>query len=195
MKKVPFILMICTLLVSSCFYLRMYHFCEGDLEWMSPYEQGDTILFKSHEQIDTMIVQEDFLYNGYWPFRQDEGTDVFIANCGYRYSILHDRNVIKCSTFFLKIEENKLEAIFQFRQRQSRFLYEDIRERQLQPVRVNGIEYDDVIIVDDSNSETYDDYPYNCEFIWSKSKGLIQYKYLNGETYTFYKKLPYKKSI
>ena len=35
----------------------------------------------------------------------------------------------------------------------------------------------------------------NTEYVyWSKSKGLLQYKYLNGEVYTFYKKLPYRQS-
>ena len=57
-----------------------------------------------------------------------------------------------------------------------------------------GAKYDDVIIIDDSNSQIRVKSPYNCEyFIWSKSKGLLQYKYLNGEVYTFYKKLPNKK--
>ena len=51
-----------------------------------------------------------------------------------------------------------------------------------------------LIKVDDSNSELYTKEPFNTVyFIWSKSKGLLQYKYLNGDVYTFYKKLPYKK--
>ena len=63
---------------------------------------------------------------------------------------------------------------------------------------VNGVLYEDLIILDDGNSKIgkslnpatyYVDYYY-----WSKSKGLVKYKYKDtdsdkGGTYTFYKKL------
>ena len=54
--------------------------------------------------------------------------------------------------------------------------------------------YTDVIKISDSNSSSYSvERIANEYFIWSKSKGLLQYKYLNGEVYTFYKKIPRKK--
>ena len=61
-------------------------------------------------------------------------------------------------------------------------------------VNVAGKVYSDVLMINDTvSSNVYED-ENNCEyFIWSKSKGLLQYKYINGEVYTFYKKLPYKK--
>ena len=45
-----------------------------------------------------------------------------------------------------------------------------------------------VIYIDTDNFEEVTKY-----FIWSKSKGLVEYKYQNGDVYTFYKKIPRKK--
>ena len=61
-------------------------------------------------------------------------------------------------------------------------------------MNTTGAHYDDVIRIDDSNSTLYSNTSLNTEYLhWSKSKGLLEYKYLNGEVYTFYKKLPYRK--
>lgn len=194
MKKVPFILMICTLLVSSCFYLRMYHFCEGDLEWMSPYEQGDTILFKSHEQIDTMIVQEKSIYDSYWPLMKDESSSTMNATGVLSNKILHNGDSVTNSFSITKRENNRLRIGLFF---EYKGMFCDVPSGiTFCKVKVNGIVLEDAILVDDTVSSEKVKKQQSCEyFIWSKSKGLIQYKYLNGDTYTFYKKLLYKKSI
>ena len=52
---------------------------------------------------------------------------------------------------------------------------------------------DDVISIDVRNSELYIKSKFTPEkIVWSKSKGLIQYQYQSGETYSFYKKLTNK---
>ena len=61
-------------------------------------------------------------------------------------------------------------------------------------MNTTGAHYDDVIRIDDSNSKLYSNTPLNTEYVyWSKSQGLLQYKYLDGKVYTFYKKIPYGK--
>ena len=61
MKKYVFILIPSVVLFTSCIYTAMYHFSNSDLEWLSPYEQGDTVLFSSSEGMDTMIVENNSL--------------------------------------------------------------------------------------------------------------------------------------
>ena len=39
-------------------YEAMYFLTDKDLEWMAPYEQGDTVLFQSSNSIDTMTIDE-----------------------------------------------------------------------------------------------------------------------------------------
>ena len=47
MKKNYCLLLISAFLMTSCVYWGMYHFNTSDRAWLSPYELGDTILFKS----------------------------------------------------------------------------------------------------------------------------------------------------
>ena len=44
-------------------YEAMYFLTDKDLEWMASYEQGDTVLFLSSNEIDTMTIDEITLYN------------------------------------------------------------------------------------------------------------------------------------
>ena len=61
-------------------------------------------------------------------------------------------------------------------------------------IKIGKSVYNDAIRIDGSNSQNFSEEKIANEyFIWSKSKGLLQYKYLNGEVYTFYKKIPRKK--
>ena len=79
----------------------------------------------------------------------------------------------------------------------STFLFlETTNKIKTKDIDIGGVKYNDAICVnhDNAHAEIADNSPYNCEFfIWSKPEGLIQYKYIDGETYTFCKKLPHKK--
>jgi hypothetical protein len=65
---------------------------------------------------------------------------------------------------------------------------------------VDDVVYNDLVSVGDYNSELSEVRWDSCEcahFLWSKSKGLILYKYadtdsIKGDVYTFYKRLPYQ---
>ncbi len=191
MKHWLYILLTITLF-TSCLYDAMYFLTDKDLEWMAPYEQGDTVLFQSSNSIDTMTIDEITLYNDDNPWRENEGTSTFMGNSSFKYTIRHHNELVDGDFCVLKEDSMRLSLYLNLRRRQ-RIVYDE-KELPLCSQVIEGIQYDDLIKVDDSNSELYTKEPFNTEyFIWSKSKGLVEYKYLNGDVYTFYKKLPYKK--
>ena len=150
------------------------------------------MLFTSECQTDTMVVTKASLYNSTSIFRKDEGHSVYNANGGFHCSMKHGNQLIKCRYRFSKRKEDEIIVYLRVHER---YYEEKQKDIHLQKVCYNGKEYDDAIVIDDSNSETkdYDKLLQNDYFIYSKSKGLLQYKYLNGEVYTFYKKIPRKK--
>ncbi len=191
MKRWLYILLTITLF-TSCLYDAMYFLTDKDLEWMAPYEQGDTVLFQSSNSIDTMTIDEITLYNDDNPWRENEGTSTFMGNSSFKYTIRHHNELVDGDFCVLKEDSMRLSLYLNLRRRR-RIVYDE-KELPLCSQVIEGIQYDDLIKVDDSNSELYTKEPFNTEyFIWSKSKGLVEYKYLNGDVYTFYKKLPYKK--
>jgi len=181
-----------TLLFSSCLYKAWYNFEGDDLAWMEPYKERDTVVFASSSGMDTMIVNKVTLNNSHPLFVPNEGTPVYNAN-GYIESIMfHNKAHYECELTIVKRKDDLMEVYLLFKERALMFVNQN--ELHLTNVVVNGIEYDDAVIVDDSNSAPRHNARYCCDyFIWSKSKGLLEYKYQNGEVYTFYKKLPYKR--
>lgn len=191
MKKILYTIL-GTFLLTSCLYDAMYFLTDKDLEWMAPYKQGDTVLFLSSNGMDTMTIDEITLYNDDNPWRENEGTSTFMGNSSFMYTIRHSDEVIDGDFCIIKEDSMRLSLYLNLRRRR-RIVYDE-KELQLCSQNIEEIQYDDLIKVDDSNSELYTKEPFNTVyFIWSKSKGLLQYKYLNGDVYTFYKKLPYKK--
>ena len=65
-------------------YEAMYFLTDKDLEWMASYEQGDTVLFLSSNEIDTMTIDEITLYNDDNPWRENEGTSTFMGNSSFK---------------------------------------------------------------------------------------------------------------
>lgn len=181
-----------TLLFSSCLYKAWYNFEGDDLAWMEPYKERDTVVFASSSGMDTMIVNKVTLNNSHPLFVPNEGTSVYNAH-GYIESIMfHNKAHYECELTIVKRKDDLMEVYLLFKERALMFVNQN--ELHLTNVVVNGIEYDDAVIVDDSNSAPRHNARYCCDyFIWSKSKGLLEYKYMNGDVYTFYKKLPYKR--
>ena len=195
MKKMLFVFM-GTLLFSSCLYEAVYILDADDLEWMEPYKQRDTMVFVSEDcnSMDTMIVDVKRLNNDHHAmFVPNEGTSVYNANGYFECTMFHDTEHFECGLLITKEKEDEMLVHLEFKERVLMFVTKkDIKKTNMM---LNGVEYDDAVIVDDSNSEfTHNARHYFKYFIWSKSKGLIQYQYMDGTTYTFYKKLPYKKS-
>jgi hypothetical protein len=181
------------LLLSSCFYDAVYNFDKEDLAWMDPYEQGDTVLFKSEHHMDTMFVKEAYLYNSTSRFMRNEASSVFNANAGFECILRHGNQLIRCRYGFIKRKEDELSV---YMHTHKRFYAQNQKDVHFQKVCCNGKDYDDAIVVNSSNSEINDsEKSLNNEyFIYSKSQGLLQYKYKDGEVYTLYKKTPCMKS-
>lgn len=179
--------------VSSCLYKEIHLFDSDDLTWLSPYEQGDTVLFKSEHHMDTMFVKEAYLYNSTSRFMRNEASSVFNANAGFECILRHGNQLIKCRYGFIKRKEDDLSI---YMHTHKRFYAENQKDIHFQKVCCNGKDYDDAIVVNNSNSEINDsEKSLNNEyFIYSKSQGLLQYKYKDGEVYTLYKKTPCMKS-
>ena len=181
------------LLLSSCFYDAVYNFDKEDLAWMDPYEQGDTVLFKSGHHMDTMFVKEAYLYNSTSRFMRNEASSVFNANAGFECILRHGNQLIRCRYGFIKRKEDELSV---YMHTHKRFYAQNQKDVHFQKVCCNGKDYDDAIVVNSSNSDINDSGKSlnNEYFIYSKSQGLLQYKYKDGEVYTLYKKTPCMKS-
>ena len=142
MKKTIFILLTLALF-SSCLYEAMYFLTDEDLEWMAPYEKGDTILFQSSNGIDTMTIDEITLYNDDNPWRENEGTSTFMGNSSFMYTIRHSDEVIDGDFCIIKEDSMRLSLYLNLRRRR-RIVYDE-KELQLCSQNIEEIQYDDLI--------------------------------------------------
>jgi len=132
------------------------------------------------------------MHDYYLPFMANEASTEMHAAGRITYHIHHRGNLLENDIAILKNAHDVLRVCFSFEHRG--VIFNTKNEPRLYKVKVNGATYENAIKIDDSNSEIIFISPNNCEyFIWSKSNGLLQYKYLNGDVYTFYKKIPRKK--
>lgn len=205
MKCVFFLVL--SLLLVSCKHTNIYLLDEDELTWADAYEDGDVVLFKSSDNVDTMYVNK----------RVDNKVGMMgicilaTYHGGIRFSntLVHGGDSIE--VFFLLmngLDDGFIDITMNFNNRyfdaslQTRNAdkklpmangeYAElgtIEELHSKSYVINGIVYNDLIIINDSNSHISMNADNNCEyFIWSKSKGLIQYKYEDGAVYDFYKK-------
>lgn len=195
-KKIVIVLLVllsCTgvfLLLKISTWHAVFLFSEKDLEWLAPYHDGDMVFYTSPTGMDTMIVSRN-LYNapgllGLYCFSN------FYAEGEYINTIYHNGDRIDCELIIVKESDDYVNLMIDF---DKRFSEDGLQVDETSTVIVKGRVYNDAIILNDGNSSITQETGTNCEyFIWSKSKGLLQYKYLDGEVYTFYKKLPYRQS-
>ena len=207
MKKL--ILLTTFLLLASCKYTDIHLLDEEELTWADAYEDGDVILFKSTNDMDTMYVNKSVSNQvGFWGIPI---IDTYNGGASFDNVIIHNQDSI--GMFFMLIksfDENFVRLVSNFSNRYcAAFLqtrnadtklpifgrrYAElgtIKELLSRTYTINGVDYNDLLIINDDNSNISMESPNNCEYyIWSKSKGLIQYKYENGDVYDFYKKIP-----
>ena len=192
MKKLSLSLLILVTLI-SCDYNSVHLLDEDDLAWMEAYENGDTVLFASTEGMDTMFVSRIINNNRHPPFGIYCFTDHY-GNAIYKDTIVHHQE--KIEQRFLMVRGlglgDRTQLSLTFNNRFCNARYCDARfilpKVKLKDVEVGDSVYHDCIIVDSLNSHVSRMSELNCDyFVWSKSKGLIQYKYQSGETYSIYK--------
>ena len=185
---------ICITLI-SCDYNSVHLLDEDDLAWMEAYENGDTVLFASTEGMDTMFVSKNIDNNPYSCLGIYCFSDYY-GHAIYKDTIVHHQEKISQSFSIRPTYNNKLQLNFIFHKRFciERLKLPKVKKVKLQDFEVGDSVYHDCIIIDSLYSQVSLMSELNCDyFVWSKSKGLIQYKYQTGETYSIYKILPNKK--
>ena len=190
MKKLSLALLFLITLI-SCEYGSVHLLDEDDLAWMEAYENGDTVLFASTEGMDTMFVSRTIHNNSHPPFGIYCFTDHY-GNALFDNTIIHRQEKISQSFYMVRELDDKTHLSLIFNNRlcnarlcDARFILPKVK---LKDVEVGDSVYHDCIIVDSLNSHVIRNSDLNCDFlVWSKSKGLVQYKYQNGETYSLYK--------
>ena len=188
MRK-EFISLVCALSLTSCFYEAMYHISEKDKKWIEPYCQDDTILFRSGDDMDTMTIVEKGVADRIIPLVESEASSIFYGTASIDFTLKHKGRVIYPGWLIVvKESDNVLSLSTRIDNRQ--FKVTDTRHIKYSAKQIGRTVFKDIIHVDSTNSELYS-YEESTprSFSWSKSKGLLQYVYPNGETYTFYKRI------
>lgn len=192
-KRLTILLFIITFF-SSCIYKRIY-LTEDDLVWMTPYEQGDSILFRSGNDLDTLIIQEKTVYNEFGIISKRFEEHEAHGTAHYKGIIIHNTEPLRFLYHIQRIKSSHLTTLFCFSERSCTIFVDDSTETH--SMLVNNEVCRDIIKFDASDLEwaKYLISPYNCEYVlWSKTKGLVQYKYadndsIKGKVYSLYKKL------
>ena len=188
MRK-EFISLVCALSLTSCFYEAMYHISEKDKKWIEPYCQDDTILFRSGDDMDTMTIVEKDVADRIIPLVESEASDTFSGNASLFFTLKH-RGSVSAPSFLIVIKKYSNTLSLSIRINKRQFKVAETRHVKYSAKQIGRTLFKDVISVDSTNSKlfSYDEYTPRS-FSWSKSKGLLQYVYPNGETYTFYKRI------
>ena len=198
MKKLVVLFCGVSLLV-SCIY-ENYLLSEDDLVWISSYEYGDTILYKSENEIDSLVITEKRIYNDRHFIAPSIGPTESRGTACINCKMCHESDSLDIVLIIERTDDVTLQTYIRFSQRKYSKFRQD-GDDHLASRQVNGIEYNDLACIDSVDMEWGRRMrPYNVKkMLWSKSKGLIQYEYLptdstQGSIYTYYKKLPYKGS-
>ena len=169
----------------------MYHLTGDDKKWLGMYKEGDVLLFTSKFGVDTMTIKKRKVVDKILPFVENESSDTFHANASINFTIKHSGSEISGWLIIVKKDDSITSLHIRIGDRQ--FNLDDTKQVVFSKKARTVSTLDDVISVSTKNPELYIKSKYTPDiFYWSKSKGLLQYKYQTGETYSFYKKLTNK---
>lgn len=175
-----------------CVNWKITHMDSDDLAWMKTYEIGDVEFFLSNKgNIDILLVRGKDTWNKFKIFRDNEGSNEYIAGGCFNYIVYHKSDTI--DGYFSINKAFQSEPVLLSFSLADRFCSDSFDDtgifgipQNLQSVKICGIEFHDCLIADDKNSDWG---KYQIEygvtsFVWSKSKGLLQYSFLGGEVFT-----------
>ena len=183
------LLILMAVLLPMCFYHRITHMDKDDLEWMRTYDIGDTVIFICDDlSLDTMFVYEKDVWNSLSPISRYQVFDEYTAGGFYNYKLLHQKDTLDGS-FFINKEKNgqPVQLKFVLHERYALGEYGSGINQSLRVIVVNNETFDDCITIDDHNSSIsrYATDSLQISYLkWSKKKGLIQYRYNNGQVYS-----------
>lgn len=201
MKYIVYIIFSITIFSSlqSCGlpYCKKTQFDKNDLEWMSAYEINDTVLFTSTSDVDTFIVTSKTINNPRNTFIFDleqggswlEGNNEYKANADYEFKLYHNGSIYRCA-FLISKESSDLNAFYRI-SFAGNYIPSYLKNFRFNEFNINDKIYSDCIYLKSTlfhpalhQSVLNIDY-----LIWSKSKGLIEYKLKNGNIYKLHKLL------
>ena len=139
--------------------------------------------------MDTMTIVEKGVADRIIPLVESEASSIFYGTASIDFTLKHKGRVIYPGWLIVvKESDNILSLSTRIDNRQ--FKVTDTRHIKYSAKQIGRTVFKDIIHVDSTNSELYS-YEESTprSFSWSKSKGLLQYVYPNGETYTFYKRI------
>lgn len=167
----------------GCCYHTMTHLSSEDLKPIDIYELHDSIFFKSNQgDVDTMFVRKIYISNSFNPIARN-GFNVtydYEAYAALNFNIQH--NGLKLDGFIALRREKLLSPASVGFYLNGRFTELDMKPFFIQ--EYNGsFDLSDCIIVDDFNSINRNKVNPIESYVWSQSRGLVQYTFKNGEIY------------
>lgn len=186
MKKRYWIILLVVFLLPVCVYHKITHMNSEELDWVRVYNEGDSLFFSSNtNDIDTAIVTSIEIYNSLSPFNTNPNANsVYEAIAYLNYVIIHDNVSMEGWTCICKREQDQpIEQSFTLC---DRYAFE-LKFEGFKETVIRGTKFNDCIILDDRNSHYGKNQPTVCGIsgmVWSKSKGLLQYSFENGDIYT-----------
>lgn len=159
----------------SCVYSKITHLTDDDLLLLQVYEEGDTILFQSSDNItDTLIVTKKSIHNSVSPFRTNEASSLYIANGSIAYKLIHQNDIFEGILMLIEKdnEDSPVSISFSFCG-----LYSESIKADTKNLIVNGETEDDCIIINNTIAHQGENQKNMGikEIVWSKSKGIIRY--------------------
>lgn len=179
-----------------CIKWKITHMSEQELDWVSQYEVGQRRCYVSNRnETDTLEITEKKVYNSCWPISLHIGyNNEFIASFHLSFIIHHKKEEIDGSFGGYK-EGNKepINLTFLLGDRYALggtpgpdFSFGLPLIQDMQFAEINGHMFYDCITIDDSNSKDNGTERFRhsiTQFVWSKSKGLLQYTFDDGEVF------------
>lgn len=103
---------LCSLIIACGLpYMKKTQFGEMDMEWVTPYHEGDIIVFHGGNSLDTMFISEVSFNNPANRFILDtegqnwmEGINEYKANSSCDYTLIHNGSVFNGVLFFAEKE-------------------------------------------------------------------------------------------
>lgn len=103
---------LCSLIIACGLpYMKKTQFGEMDMEWVTPYHEGDIIVFHGGNSLDTMFISEVSFNNPSNRFILDtegqnwmEGINEYKANSSCDYTLIHNGSVFNGVLFFAEKE-------------------------------------------------------------------------------------------
>ena len=103
---------LCSLIIACGLpYMKKTQFGEMDMEWVTPYHEGDIIVFHGGNSLDTMFISEVSFNNPANRFILDtegqnwmEGINEYKANSSCNYTLIHNGSVFNGILFFAEKE-------------------------------------------------------------------------------------------